>query len=475
MKRRIGIVLAIGLIFFGTTTLALAASPYLEVAKSTGVEIVEQDGVTIWQGKYSGKVKPQGPLAGKKIGLLVACEFSDWQAYYLAEYVAEFGGTPQFIMNNNHLWKNTRPMNGIRIPRGTWGLTLTEGMDGLGINGNRTEYPVVLKEDPNLAAPGVPGTGTGSLKVVDPAKYDALIILGSHSGDILVADDVALKFIKTVADRAVPIAGIGAGIMPMIHLGLMKGKKAVGNRTVDYMLRKIAVYSAGSVAVDGNIITGRDTYSTPGVLRALCKVFDPSYVDKHKGILKGKTVMAMTAEDWEDIELCAPTMELMYRGANIVVGLFDPIQKARPAMLDSDVRTGSFGTTVPFQEIPDSYYKIIKVGDLKMSDFDILFIHGAMNPWRLTVGTVAQEFLRNSYAFGKIIAAICHGPIPLASADILQGKHSAGWLAVEDSVKIMGGIYSWDWSAVIDGRVVTGRIPMDAPEFVDAITESLLR
>jgi len=473
MKFIVRAILVICLVFsFGT---AQAATSYLDVAAQTGINITEEGSVIIWSGPHGGKIKPKGPLAGKKIGLLVACEFSDWQAYYLAEYVAEFGGTPQFIMNNNHLWKNTRPMNGIRIPRGTWGLTLTEGMDGLGINGSRTEYPVVIKEDPNLVAPGVPGTGTGSLKVADPNKYDALIILGSHSGDILVADDVALAFIKAVADRKVPIAGIGAGIMPMIHLGLMDGKKAVGNRTVDYMLRKKGVFLAGSVAVDGNIITGRDTYSTPGVLRALCKVMDPNFVDQHKGILKGKKVMAMTAEDWEDIELCAPTMELMYRGADIVVGLFDPIQKARPAMLDSEVRTGSFGTTVPFQEIPDSYYKIIKVCDLKMSDFDLLFIHGAMNPWRLTVGTEAQEFLKNAYAFGKIIAAICHGPIPLAAADILQGKKSAGWLAVEDSVKIMGGTYNWDWSAVVDGNVVTGRIPMDAPEFVDAITTALLR
>ena len=473
MKHTVYVLLVICVVFSGGS--ADATSSYLPVAAQTGVDIVKQGPAIFWSGPYGGKTKPTGPLSGKNIGLLVACEFSDWQAYYLAEYVAEFGGTAQFIMNNNHLWKNTRPMNGIRLPRGTWGLTLTEGMDGLGINGSRVEYPVVIKEDPNLVAPGVPGQGTGALKKADPAKYDALIILGSHSGDILVADDLALAFIKAVADKGVPIAGIGAGIMPMIHLGLMDGKKAVGNRTVDYMLRKVGIYTAGSVAMDGNIITGRDTYSTPGVLRALCKVFDPAFVDRHKGVLKGKKIMAMTAEDWEDIELCAPTLELMYRGAEIIVGLFDPIQKARPAMLDSDVRTGSFGTTVPFQEIPDSYYKIIKVEDLKMNDFDLLFIHGAMNPWRLTVGTKAQEFLKDAYAFGKIIASICHGPIPVARADIMQGKKSAGWMAVEDSVVLMGGSYNWDWSAVIDGNVVTGRIPMDAPEFVDAMTMALLR
>jgi len=220
--KSLGIIVTVALTFLLSATITLAASSFLDIAKKSGVEIVQDGGATIWKGDFAGKTKPKGPLAGKKIGLLVACEFSDWQAYYLSEYVAEFGGTAQFIMNNNHLWKNTRPMNGIRIPRGTWGLTLTEGMDGLGINGARVEYPVVIKDDPNMVFPGV----KGGLKVADPGKYDALVILGSHSGDILVADDVALAFIKKIADRGVPIAGIGAGIMPMINLGLVKGKKS---------------------------------------------------------------------------------------------------------------------------------------------------------------------------------------------------------------------------------------------------------
>ena len=182
--------------------------------------------------------------------------------------------------------------------------------------------------------------------------------------------------------------------------------------------------------------------------------------------------MCMVAEDWEDVELCAPTMELMYRGVDYVVGLFDAQMKSRPALLGLDVRTGSFGTTVPFQEIPDSYYKIIKEEDLSMDDFDLLFIPGAFNPWRITI--LHRDFLSDAYGAGKIVASICHGPIPVAAADLVRGKHCAGWLAVEPSIKIMGGIYSWDWSAVIDGRIVTGRVPMDVPEFVDAMTEALL-
>ena len=468
MKQLMTMVLVISVLCFGITTLALAGSvsskDFLKCAKKTGTTITEKDGVFTWTGPFGGKVKPQGPLVDKKIGVLVGCEFSDWQAYYLAEFVPEFGGKCQFVMNNNHLWKETRPMRGIPThPHGMWGLSLTGGMAGLGMTGNRTEPPVLTQ----------PGKGdVADLPVANPADYDALIILGGHSGDILVADDVPMAFVRAVADRGVPIAAIGGGILPLIQLGLMNGKKCTGNRVVDYMLKEIAEYRNQPVVVDGNIITGRDTYDTPAVLRALCKIFDPGFEDQHKDILKGKKVMVMIAEDWEDIELVSPAMELMYRGVEFVVGLFAEQMKSRPALLGLDVRQGSFGTTVPFQEIPDSYYKIIKEEDLKMDDFDLMYIPGAFNPWRITI--LHRQFLRDAYGAGKIVASICHGPIPVAAADLVRGKKCAGWLACEPSLKIMGADYSFDWSAVVDGRIVTGRIPMDVPEFVDAMTLALL-
>ena len=50
----------------------------------------------------------------------------------------------------------------------------------------------------------------------------------------------------------------------------------------------------------------------------------------------------------------------------------------------------------------------------------------------------------------------------------------AGWQACKDAVTIMRGIYSWEWSAVsavIDGKIVTEKVPDDLPEFIDAMTE----
>jgi hypothetical protein len=82
MKQVIGIVLGISIMLFGITTLSLAESPFLKVAQGTGIAIVKDGDVTAWTGPYGGKIKPKGPLAGKKIALVVGCEFSDWQAYY---------------------------------------------------------------------------------------------------------------------------------------------------------------------------------------------------------------------------------------------------------------------------------------------------------------------------------------------------------------------------------------------------------
>ena len=73
-----------------------------------------------------------------------------------------------------------------------------------------------------------------------------------------------------------------------------------------------------------------------------------------------------------------------------------------------------------------------------------------------------------------MIAPICHGPIPVAAADLVKGKKLTGWLASEDAVNIMGGKFMPDWAAAIDGQIVSGRTPPEVPEFVDAITAALL-
>lgn len=463
--RRVGVV-ALLLVGVALGGVAMDFQSFLREAGKTGIEIKTIEEAVVWAGPYGGMIKPVGPLAGKKIGILVACDFSDWQAYYLAAYIGEFGGTPQFILDNNHLWKVSRHLFGSGTPvepTGKWGLTLSAGMSGMGYIGTRVLPPVLLQK----------GSGhVANLAVADPKDYDALIILGGWSGDILYADDVAIDFVKKIAERRIPIAGIGEGILPLIKVGVVNGRKVTGNAFVSYMLREIADFRNESVVVDGNVITARDTPDTPALLRALCQVFDPTFKDVHKDILKGKKVMVMIADDFEDVELCVPVLELIYRGAEVIIGLFEPYVRTRPGLVGLDVRIGNFGVTVPLQEIPEFYYRIVNEADLTVSDFDLLLIPGAMNPLHLVLHA---DFLRKAYAAGRIVAAICHGPIPVAAADLVKGRVITGWLACQHSVEIMGGKFMPELAAAIDGRIVTGRTPPEAPEFIDACTAALLK
>ena len=84
-----------------------------------------------------------------------------------------------------------------------------------------------------------------------------------------------------------------------------------------------------------------------------------------------------------------------------------------------------------------------------------------------------MELCRRAAEAGKVVAAICHGPLVLAAADLVDGRRIAGFLACRDDVITMGARYDFGWPAMIDGTIVTGRVPEDVPEFVDAITDAL--
>jgi len=425
---------------------------FLDVVKRTGIDIIEHNDATIWSGEYGGSIKPKGPLAGKRIGIVVASEFSDFQAYYLVSYIGEYGGICEFLLVDWIKWNYTRPTISTKGVEGMWGLHV----------------------DPVAVMGGNKPTYYKSLKEADPKEYDAIIVIGGHSTDVMVTEDAVIRFIREANNNGAYMCCIGSGSMPFIAAGIMKGVKCTGNKMVDYMLRKVADYEVVPVIRDKKIITAIDTVNTPELLRVLCKAFNPGFEDYRKNILKGKRILIIVSNSYEDIEIAAPVLEYIYRGAEVTFATFESILKSRPPLLGLDVIVGNVGTTIPFQEIPDCYYNIKKLQDVKMHDFDILIIPGAFCPWNI-VETGNTQWLKEACSAGKLIAAICHGPIALAAADLVKDKKMTGWLACKDSVEIMGGTFNTDWAACIHGQLVTGRTPPEIPEFVDAITEVLLR
>ena len=79
------------------------------------------------------------------------------------------------------------------------------------------------------------------------------------------------------------------------------------------------------------------------------------------------------------------------------------------------------------------------------------------------VQLVAEAFNR-----GKIVAAICHAPWVLASADILGGRRCTSFSSIRDDL-IHAGADWIDEEVVVDGNLITARRPDDLPAFMRAV------
>lgn len=426
---------------------------FIEVAGETGINIVENDGVLAWTGPKGGNIKPNGPLSGKKIACLVATEFSDFEAYYLASYIGEFGGKLDFLLVDWVTWKYTRPNVKSKGVEGMWGVTV----------------------DPIPVMAGDKASRSLSLKKAKAEDYDAALIIGGHSGDIMSTEPDVIRFLKTLHEKGGVIGGIGGGIIPLIACGFLEGKRCTGNVQTEFILRKIAEFENCGCVTDGGIITAQDTLQAPELVRALCASLSPGFVEKRKGMLKGKTMLLIAGWDFEDFEIAVPFLELYYRGAEIMIGTFKGSVRSRPPLLGLEVIQGNFGMTIPLQDIPETYYAIKDLKEVKMKEFDALFIPGAFCPWNMIDAGYPIEFLKRADERGKIISYMCHGPWAVAAAGIIQGKCLTGWISGNDAVRAAGGRMVPEWAAAIDGNHVSGKTPQEMPELLDAITLTLLR
>jgi protease I len=84
------------------------------------------------------------------------------------------------------------------------------------------------------------------------------------------------------------------------------------------------------------------------------------------------------------------------------------------------------------------------------------------------------DLARDAMEAGKPVAAICHGPQLLISANALQGRTLTCWPSIAIDVKNAGGLYI-DKPVVEDANLITSRKPDDVPAFNDAIIRALTR
>ena len=114
----------------------------------------------------------------------------------------------------------------------------------------------------------------------------------------------------------------------------------------------------------------------------------------------------------------------------------------------------------------------LSIHKTKARDYDGVIIPGGFAPDHMRREPKMAAFVREIFDAGKLVAAICHGPWMMASADILKGKKATSFFAIKDDIVHAGAEYL-DETVVVDNNLITSRNPYDLPAFCKAILKFL--
>jgi protease I len=171
-------------------------------------------------------------------------------------------------------------------------------------------------------------------------------------------------------------------------------------------------------------------------------------------MLDGKRIAILAEQDFEDAELMEPLRAMKAAGARVMV-VGSGSQKSYK---------GKRGTA----EI-----KVDADADQVRADyFDAIVIPGGYAPDKMRMHKPMIDLVRKAHDLGRLVAAICHGPQLLISAEVVRGRRVTSWPSIAIDLKNAGALWV-DEAVVQDGNIVTSRQPADIPEFNAAIARIL--
>lgn len=172
-------------------------------------------------------------------------------------------------------------------------------------------------------------------------------------------------------------------------------------------------------------------------------------------MLEGKHIAILVEEDFEDSELMEPLRAMKDGGARVVIVGSGSKQSYKG-------KRGS--ATIAVDTTADK---------VKPEDFDAIIIPGGYAPDKMRLYQSMIDLVKKAHDEGKVIAAICHGPQLLISADIVKGHRVTSRPSIVVDLKNAGATWV-DEPVVRDNNIITSRRPVDLPKFNKAIIEALI-
>jgi len=174
-----------------------------------------------------------------------------------------------------------------------------------------------------------------------------------------------------------------------------------------------------------------------------------------KGIameLKDKKIAVFIADLYEDLEFWYPLLRMKEAGAEV--------ESIGPKAAEYRGKHGLSGKAD------------IGIEETSPEDYDALIIPGGYAPDHMRRTGEMVDFVGEIDSRGGIIAAICHGPWMLASAEIIEGREVTSFFSIRDDL-IHAGANWVDREVSRDGNIITSRIPGDLPAFCRAVIDAV--
>jgi protease I len=174
------------------------------------------------------------------------------------------------------------------------------------------------------------------------------------------------------------------------------------------------------------------------------------------GQLSNRTIAVLSEDGFEETELTSPVERLKSEGATVhIISSKGGVIKA---MKDDHEWTLDINVDKTISEAnADDYHGLLIPG-------------GVLNPDSLRKNEDAITFVKAFFSAGKPVAAICHGPQVLITAEVVSGRKMTSTKTIKIDLQNAGADW-YDEEVVVDQGLVTSRSPKDLPAFNDKIVE----
>jgi protease I len=177
-------------------------------------------------------------------------------------------------------------------------------------------------------------------------------------------------------------------------------------------------------------------------------------------------IIILTGDAAETLEVFYPYQRLLEAGYEVHIAA---PEKKKLQFVVHDFVDG-FDTYT--EKLGHTWEADVAFKDVNPADYFAVVVPGGRAPEYIRNDEDAKRIIRHFFERNAPVAALCHGPMLLAAAGVLQGRTSSAYPALQVDVELGGGTFE-NGAGVVDGNLISGRAWPDHPQWMRAFIKLL--